>query len=379
MPEGIDDLLFREFRPLHGAAPFVRDHRSCQSTLVLSCRRFRGRRQPVQLTKDQAHHIKTGIARCEEAVSHYTRLLAILREVADGLAFTYLDRFDIKPMAFKDSPGFLSGKSGSRLERQFLRDSFKDKNIAILNDLTNCLRYGDVTVIDRERRVRIAEIKSGKNVTKRDLRQRAATEKMSTYFKNDIVDELYGFKVPIRRISLANEEKHRRNDLNALLASSLEGDKSCYLEVEQGLFYLIEKEANSLLPEIIKQIRGRPLVALINEYKQNNTAYYPFTLSVTDPDHLFQFYAGEFVIVVVVDSEAITSAFHNNDLTFELLPDGPWALTIRSSKGGDEPVFKVSSHFWARLAVEFLSLEWFLAEIITYTQGMFPEKIKNSD
>lgn len=331
-------------------------------------------RRPVQFTKDQALHIKTGITRCEDAVSHYTRLLAILREVADGLAFTYLDRFDIKPMAFKASPGFLSGKSGSRLERQYLRACFKDKNIAILNDLTNCLRYGDVTVIDREKGLSIAEVKSGKNVTKRDLRQQTAIEKMRAYFKSDIVDELYGFKGPIRRTSLTSEEKHYRNDLNALLVASVEGGKSSYLEVEKGLFYLIEKEENFLLPEITKQIRGRPLVTLINEYKQSNTAYYPFTLSITSPEHLFQFYAGEFVVMVVIDSEVITSAFRNNDLTFELMPEGPWALTIRSSKGGDEPIFRVSSHFWGRLPLEFLSLEWFLAEIITSAQRMFPDQ-----
>lgn len=37
-------LFFRKLRPLHRSAPFVEDRRRCQSTLVLSCRRFRGRR-----------------------------------------------------------------------------------------------------------------------------------------------------------------------------------------------------------------------------------------------------------------------------------------------------------------------------------------------
>ena len=42
LSEGIDDLLFREFRPLLRSAPFVEDRRSCLLTLVLSCRRFQG-------------------------------------------------------------------------------------------------------------------------------------------------------------------------------------------------------------------------------------------------------------------------------------------------------------------------------------------------
>jgi len=46
LADGIDDLLFREFRPLHRSTPFVEDRQSRHRTLVLICRRFRGRRQP---------------------------------------------------------------------------------------------------------------------------------------------------------------------------------------------------------------------------------------------------------------------------------------------------------------------------------------------
>jgi hypothetical protein len=42
LAEGIDDLLFREFRPLHRSAPFVEDRQNHQSTPVLTCRRLRG-------------------------------------------------------------------------------------------------------------------------------------------------------------------------------------------------------------------------------------------------------------------------------------------------------------------------------------------------
>ena len=44
LAECADDLLFREFRPLHGSTPFVLNRRSRYLTLVLPCRRFRGRR-----------------------------------------------------------------------------------------------------------------------------------------------------------------------------------------------------------------------------------------------------------------------------------------------------------------------------------------------
>jgi hypothetical protein len=51
LADGIDDLLFREFRPLHRSTPFVKDRRSRHVTLVSTCRRFQGRRQSGQLTR----------------------------------------------------------------------------------------------------------------------------------------------------------------------------------------------------------------------------------------------------------------------------------------------------------------------------------------
>ena len=47
LPNGIHDLFFGEFRPLHRSTPFVEDRRSRQSTLVLECRRVWGRRHPA--------------------------------------------------------------------------------------------------------------------------------------------------------------------------------------------------------------------------------------------------------------------------------------------------------------------------------------------
>jgi hypothetical protein len=46
LPKRLRDLLSGELRALHRSRPFVVDRRSGNSTLVLGCRRFRGRRHP---------------------------------------------------------------------------------------------------------------------------------------------------------------------------------------------------------------------------------------------------------------------------------------------------------------------------------------------
>src|SRR5262245_60420271 len=44
LSDRVHDLIFRELRPLYRSAPFVRDRRSRYRTLVMTCRRFPGKR-----------------------------------------------------------------------------------------------------------------------------------------------------------------------------------------------------------------------------------------------------------------------------------------------------------------------------------------------
>src|SRR2546425_1333060 len=45
LADRVDNLFLGKLRPLHWSTPFVRDRRSRHVTLVLTCRRFLGRRQ----------------------------------------------------------------------------------------------------------------------------------------------------------------------------------------------------------------------------------------------------------------------------------------------------------------------------------------------
>lgn len=341
-------------------------------------RRELSTRRPIPFSKVEAQGLKSKKIKLENEIAEYAALLTILRDVGDGLAYTYLDRFDIKPMAFKSSPGFLSGKEGGRLERQFLRHCFKEKNIAILNDLTNCLRYGDVTVIDKENGPTIAEVKSGSRVTERGMRQIAEMQALAKYFREDTVDKLYGFQGPITRHALTSEERHHRDKLNALIALSIERRKSSYEQVEEGLFYVVEIEGGFAFSDVVREIKGKPMYAITNEYKQNNIAYFPFPLSFSKPEHIFQFYAGEFVVVVVADSYVIESIFRSHNLNCKFLNDESWAISVSGEKKRVSKI-QVGQHFWGRLPVEFLSLKWFLEEIVQKFEPIEDEQLLPKD
>lgn len=129
------------------------------------------------LTKPQAAALKLHIEDGYYLIDQYQRLQFLFRTIGDALAFIYLDTWDIKPMAFKESPGAISGKKGARLERKILRAIVRSGYVAILNDLTNCLRFGDITVV-RDGFPQILEVKSSKAKDARSNRQ------ISERFKN---------------------------------------------------------------------------------------------------------------------------------------------------------------------------------------------------
>jgi hypothetical protein len=98
------------------------------------------------LSKATRQEGKLAIGQLSELLEDLRDLMFVYRMVGDAIAHIYLDRYDIKPLAIKESPGFLTKKKGLRLELYLLRAALRRGHIAVLNDLTNCLRYADVTL-----------------------------------------------------------------------------------------------------------------------------------------------------------------------------------------------------------------------------------------
>jgi hypothetical protein len=72
------------------------------------------------------------------------------------------DRYDLKPLAFKQSPGSLRGKIGRRKELYILHALLNQNLRVILCDLTNVLRYGDICA-EKFKLPLPLEIKSSRN------------------------------------------------------------------------------------------------------------------------------------------------------------------------------------------------------------------------
>jgi hypothetical protein len=339
--------------------------------LAASLRKRLSTPQLVPPSRPEVQEVKETIAAHMDAIEGDERLLDILRDVGDGLAFTYIDKWDIKPMAFKQSPGYLSGKEGLSVELTIFNKAFDQGGVAILNDLTHCLRYGDVTIID-EGSVAIVEAKTGQRLNQRGRRQRAANDMIRGYLQTDRVLGLYGLDHELRRIDLAHPEVNHIPALQEMIDEAFQRG-GCYRQVEPGLHYMVDRgEDIDGFKAAVDSIKTKPYVCMVNMLKRNKTAYYPFTLSIANPERLYEFYNGDFLITIAVELDHAGQFFKGRGFTATFHPDKAWFLMIHKDEPSEEEIrnLNVSVHMWDRLFAEFVGLEWLLTEIVCKYTGM---------
>jgi hypothetical protein len=285
------------------------------------------------------------------------------------LAFIYISRWDIKPMTFKETAGFMSGKEGFSVELQALRNVFQGNSVAILCDLTRCLRFGDIIAISEDSPPAIIEVKRSKHQNKRVNRQQAETVRLATYLRTSSTT-VDGYKVA--RIDSAIEYIDHCAEFNDLLREATTNGFS-YREVEQGLHYYIETQKNeALLQSIIGSLSCLPIAYILSMFRQSNVGYYPFTLSIEDPEFVYKFYNHQIAILILIDPDIVKSKIAAYGFTAEFEKDGEGVLKIIAKRSGSPnhnkqnpgEGIKVGRHFFDRIPFEFISLDWLIGEAI---------------
>jgi hypothetical protein len=301
-------------------------------------------------------------------------LILVLRSIGDSIAFIYGDRWDLKQMVQKEDSGFLSGKRGARMERSILRKAFGIGATVVLNDLTHTLRHGDLAVFrpdlwpDGGSPCFLIEVKSGRGGdAARASRQKTAANKVSDYLFTDKRESENGLW---QRISVKEEPQYHFADATRLMCR-LPHAGWLVEEVEPGLHYALidcahdEISYETIFGEIFS--RGKPFMLSVNEMKQQTLAYWPFPLSIDDPEALFRFYNGDFVMFVIVDLEKAGERLsrHSLQLASSGYDDFPWRVSpIGEDSPTKEDISYLGHHPIGRLAAEFLRLDWLLDKIV---------------
>jgi hypothetical protein len=118
---------------------------------------------------------------------------------------------------------------------------------------------------------------------------------------------------------------------------------------------------------LLDEFEGKqPLFFFVNSNRFDTQGRYPYTLSIRDPQALFEFYSVRLHVHVIVDVNAMAAKFESHGLMLTFLEDEEVALTITNTAPNRDAdswsLLACSHHFFERLAYEFLSLEWFVEE-----------------
>lgn len=366
-----EQLLYRIGRAEHQVRMIRKENKSIKRALA----------QPGA-SREVARKAKAKNQAGYEKIEGQQILISVLRSIGDSIAFIYGDRWDLKQMVQKEASGFLTGKRGVRLERKIFRKAFEIGATVVLNDLTHTLRHGDIAVFrpdlwpDGGSPCLLIEVKSGRGGdAARASRQMTAIKRMIDYLSTDKREAENG---QWQRISVAQEPQYHFADATRLMCN-LPQAGWLMEEVEPGLHYVLidsaykEMSYDTIFGKVFS--RGKPLMICVNDMKNQTLGYYPFPLSIEDPEALFRFYNGAFVMFVIVYLEQVNErlAKYSLQVTSSGNDEYPWMVSpIGVDVPNNEDISYVGYHPIGRLAAEFLRLDWLLDNMVagTWREGI---------
>ena len=311
-------------------------------------------------TRERAKEIKSLIRKFDHKVEGYKFIIYIWEMYVESVVFHYCDKYAIKHFLYddnysvKETAGFISGKEGIKAEIALLKLAAKSNVPAVLCDLTNTLRHGDVCLLGSNDPYPI-EVKTSKNLDKRGEKQLRSIGELNGFFTKDGAENFRGAGPVIRREHLG-KEKYHLEAINACINSSYEKGTS-HVSPEGGIHYLA---ITKFKQGVLDQIPARYVHMLsLNECK-NAMAWHPYTpfhLSL-NPEHLYNFISGNLTIAVILDLQVIKRRFKRNGLHVVFLQDENWYAQISSTGNILDGGFRVSVQSFLRIVFEFQSLTW---------------------
>lgn len=315
------------------------------------------------------------------------RLRFFWRCFGDGIAFVYQSKYSLKHLYYdkdylpKESAGSITGKAGFRLEYKVLRNALRHNVPAVLCDLTNVLRHGDVCLLGGPDPF-IIEIKSSKNRNARTDRQLAQLQAIRDFFTNDCAAEFRGQKNVFR----VEQASHDINYQEALNVCAIKADEEgcAVVNPEAGLHYMVyrtdlDAEGQEALGRKMGDIVRPETITTFLSATPEWGCYYPFTLSLK-PSVAVRFMQDVFRVAVFIDAAVFKEHFKAHGVKATFLGGGAHAIQLcKLDRPLNEVVFRISQHLFMRIAVEFLSMEWFAKEHSRCLDDDLPWQVVNAD
>lgn len=312
------------------------------------------------LSKDESKRVKGAIDVISKTISDSKQLLFFWRCFGDGIAFIYVNKLALKHMlynthdyAVKEPAGAILGKIGMRREWSILKLIVSRKVPALLSDLTNTIRHGDICVLVGPDPIPV-EVKTSKNRNARVDRQIASLGALTQFFRTDVAANFRGLDHVVRLEVPGSDTTHADVMSDCIDRSRETGFAAA--SPEPGLTYICIRsvEAASGLDQYMKP---RTIATILNEAKTGAQwmPYFPFALSIRRKEDLYDFMNGDVTSMILLDTDSVVEAFAANGLvaTFVDHPQVTLVVTRPGAQPGKDPISGISTGYFARLFYDF--------------------------
>lgn len=342
---------------------------SFQDQLVKRLRRIEARTRVLKRARGENLRSFSADALFDDPVRLCQFMHFIWRCFGDAVVFTYASKWDIKPLSFnvrdpspRPSPGFITGKKGFAKELALSRFAAAHNRPSIICDLTNSIRYGDIAIFVHGVPPFLVECKGESVWNKRVRRQFANLNAVANYLSHDIAYNMRGFPVIERHESSIQDVDHTEILNEMLEIASRDGE--AYREPESGVHYIVLRADHSGKLGFDLRPRDRLWFFHLNEYKNEEawTSYRPFTLSIRNPQRLYDFLAGQLVVEIILDVTQVEQIANCYGFGTTFHQEGNCPFEFSNDSYG---TFFVSTQYITRVALEFASLSNLLTRAFT--------------
>lgn len=324
-------------------------------------------------TKEEAKRAKDAIAATSAAITDAQRLLFFWRCFGDGIAFIYLNKLGLKHMLYntheysvKEAAGAILGKVGLRKEWSILKQIISREIPAVLTDLTHTIRHGDICVLIGPDPIPV-EVKTSKNRNARVDRQISSLTALTQFLKTDVAKNFRGLD-QIARLEVLGSDISHVDAMNDCIASSRDSGFAAN-SPESGLTYLAVRSVD-VASRLDQYMKPRTITTILNEAKTDGQwmPYFPFVLSIRRKEDLYEFMNGDLTLMILLETDELVAAFAAKGM-FATFVDHPMVtliVTRPSAIPGRDPLSGISTHYFARLFYEFVSIASFADMELTH-------------
>ncbi|QYA04554.1 hypothetical protein [Rhizobium sp. B21/90] len=294
----------------------------------------------------------------------------IWRSFGDAVALTYLDKFALKDTYYrtgqkrpKADAGFLSGKDGLQHELGLLFSALDHNVPAILTDLTNTIRHGDICLMGASDPY-LMEVKAAPSRNPRARKQKDSLDILRNFYETDASSQLWG-NPDLRREALTDPEVSYSSQLNECIDAALRTGFAS-VSPENGLTYYVVR-SDTKVPDPVAQFRDAraPWVFIWNDPLERLSwmPYLPPTASIVNPEHLWAMLRGIISIAIVVDMVGLEEIVAELGFEGRFDPQEP-SHPLLISFGSNAGCMWISQDMLGRVGMECVSPRWLVKNSI---------------